>query len=263
MDDGYELRLTLAASGDLPRSIVVPTDAAKRSWSGRLRAFAKDGTSIALETSERSRFEDPWHLEQIGEAGHSLKFDFRQEGRFSGQSIHRIVLDLLTDRGVESFEVADEFRDVQAVVDLPSFGKPVQGAKLRVRPVRASFKVGQPLQFYVQAVNEAGEPVVWWMSLPQYPANRECHAVEIDGEKVDLPSRKTDYIFGWAATWTCQRPCEWTCTLPSSVRLPAGKHTFRLSVVSEGGTYRNASNDNVPVLAGTVSSTEVEFHVDE
>jgi hypothetical protein len=263
LDDGYELRLTLASSGDAPRSIAVPTDIGKRTWAGRLQAFTADGTTIAMATGERGRSEDPWHLEQIGKAGHDLKFEFRQEGRFSGQSIHRIVLDLLTDRGVEPIEVANGFHDVHAVVNLPSFGKPVQGAKLRVRPVRSNLKVGQPLQFYVQAANEAGQPVVWWMSLPQYVASRECHATEIDGKKIDLPSHKADYIFGWAAPWTCHRPCEWTCTLPSSERLVAGKHTFRYSIVSPGGVYRNAQGVNVPVLAETLSSAPIDFQISE
>ena len=263
LDDGYELRLTLAASGDTRRSIVVPTDVGKRTWAGRLRAFAVDGTKIEMLTSERARFENPWNLEQIGEAGHDLKFEFRQEGRFSGQSIHRVAVDLLTDRGVESIEVANGFRDVHAAVELPSFGESLQGVKLRVRPARPIFKLGQPLQFYVQAVNETGRPVVWWMSLPQYSASRECHAIEIDGEKFDLPSRKADYIFGWAAPWTCHRPCEWTCTLSSSVRLAAGKHTFRYSIVSKGVLYRNSQDVNVPVLAGTLSSTAVDFQVSD
>src|SRR5262249_16465199 len=96
LDDGYEVRLTLTASGDRPRSIAVPVDASKRTWAGRLRAFALDGLKIDMLTSERSRFENPWHLERIDEAGHELKFEFRQEGRFTGQSIDRIVLDLLT-----------------------------------------------------------------------------------------------------------------------------------------------------------------------
>ena len=263
MDDGYQLRLTVAAPNGNKRSIAVPAEAGKGSWSGRLRAFTADGSKIELLTSERSRFENLWHLERIGETGHELNFEFRQEGRFSGQSMDRIVLDLLTDRGIESIDVANGFRDVNAVVDLPQFGEPVQGAKLRARPVRPSFKVGQPLQFFVQAVNESGQPVVWWMSLPQYPANRECLAVEIDGEKIVLPNRKADYIFGWAAPWTCQRPCEWTCILPSTVRLAAGKHTFRCSIVSKGGAYRNSQQVNVPVLDGELWSTIIEFQISE
>jgi hypothetical protein len=261
--DGYEVCLTLMASGDKPRSILVPLNSTSPSWAGRLKASTADDRGIHIATSEERRSESEWHFSRVAEAGHEVKFRFRQERRFSGQSIHRIELELLTDQGLESFLLADGFDDIHAVTDLPPYGSLVQSAKLRARPVKQKFKAGDQLQFYVQATNETGQPMVWWMPLPQYPANRESYEIEIDGQKIDLPSRRPDYVFGWAAPWTCGRPCEWTCVLPSTLRLSPGKHTFRCSLLSPGGSYRNSLQNDVPLLDGSLTTTAISFEVGE
>jgi hypothetical protein len=260
-DDGYGLSLTVAAPAGTPRHLAGPAPIGKPSWAGRLRGFAAGGSTISLRTSEHTYHEDPWRLVTIADDGHQIRFDFRQEGRFTGEAIHRLVLDLLTDRGVESLEIADDFRDVHAALQLPEFGETVHGAKLRVRPASAAFKVEKPLQFHLQAVNVSGSPLVWWMASP--PAIGDNIVIEVDGTPIDLVRRKSQFIYGWAAPWTCGSPNEWTLTLPSAPKLTTGKHILRYSILSKGGTYKNSQQNDVPVLDGTLTSNTVEFEIQD
>jgi hypothetical protein len=254
--DYYELQLNLVAPPGKVRSLAVPAGNSRRTWAGRLRGFTADNRELEIRNNQAALSSGPWHLEQIPETGHAVKLEFRQQLRFSGASIDRIVLDLLTDRGVESYEVAKGFRDVHAVLNLPPFGETVQGVKLRARPAGKSFRVGQPLRFHMQAVNNGGKPVSWRM--PSSPAGPSM-AVEIDGKEIELPPEHDTYIHGWNGSDRSIRPYEWTCALPTSVKVAPGEHTFRFSIVSTEGADPNARQPNA--LKGKLSSNTVEFRV--
>ena len=172
---------------------------------------------------------------------------------------------MLTERGVETFVLSEQFEDA-AVPELPPFGPELDGVKLRARAAKRAFRHDEPIRFYLQAVNVSGEPVCWWQ-----PVNRISNSVAeavgenigiaIDGEPIELPERKAEYIGGWAGKHTVAEPREWRVTLPD-VGLKAGRHTFRYSITSGEGTYKNANGKLIPLLNGTLTSNTVEFTIE-
>jgi hypothetical protein len=113
----------------------------------------------------------------------------------------------------------------------------------------------------MQAVNISGQPVAWWASHSSLlGGNGE---IAIDGELLELPEPKQEYIWGWASEHTCGTPKEWTLTLPPRYSPGPGRHTLRFSVTSKGGVYKNANRQNVPLLNGRLESNEIEFVIGE
>jgi len=258
LDDGYRLRLKLISEPGDERCIVWTPQGRLSRVVGRLRAYADGGEEISVEATDPGPADEPWQLRRVADEGHPISIEFRQRSRFSGKSIRSLELDLLTDKGVESYQVGKAFRDDLAWLADTPFGEVIQGVKLRARPAKARFKVGEPVKLHLQAVNLSGEPIVWWT-----PSNvfGDAVAVEIDGERISLPKGKAEFINGWAAAWTCNTPEESTRRLPDTLILKPGTHSCRYVVVSKGGFYKNASGDNVPMLDGELASNLVTFAV--
>jgi len=264
----YPFELVVAPPEGEVRQLVGFDSVEAEGWTGGVSAFDREGAVIPLEAHAvyaTRRSPHAWQLFEIPEDGLRLRGTFRKASYFSEQSVARVVVDVLTDRGVETFVLAEQFEDA-AVPELPPFGPELDGVKLRAGAAKRAFGPDEPLRFYLQAVNVSGEPVCWWK-----PVNRisnsvaegvgENIGVAIDGEPIELPERKAEYIGGWAGKHTVAEPREWRVTLPG-LGLGAGRHTFRYSITSGEGTYKSARSTLVPLLNGTLTSNTVEFIIE-
>lgn len=235
-------------------------DPEKYAQLARVEGAAKDGSAVELDAVRLPQSDTRSGIAlwvEIPKTGAVIEGRFRKHSRFA-QPITRLSLCVLTDHGIETLVLSDDFKD-QDVPPTTAYGAVTGGVKLRVRPARAVFKGTEPMRFHLQAVNVSDEPVCWRM-----PSNGigDNVIIEIDGRKVALPERKPEYIGGWAAQWTCQTPEEWTITLPDSVKCAPGQHTIRYIVVAEGGTYKNANNELIPILRGELVSNRANYSVE-
>ncbi|MCH8830660.1 MAG: hypothetical protein IID45_13875 [Planctomycetes bacterium] len=254
--DGYRATMMLKPRSAKHRRIV----RCKTECSGRLRAFDAKGKEISLEVHQpfyRTGQPGPWRLRSVPPGGIPVRISFRKKSRFETAKIVKLSLDLLTDRGLESFVLSEKFKDTHVLPAVP-FGTPTDGVKLRIRPARQSFKAGEPLRFHMQAVNVSRKNVVWWM-----PSNRlgKHILIEIDGKPIRQPQRKADGVSGWAADWTCKIPKESSVTLPPTTKIAKGKHTIRYTIISDGGNYKNANDVLVPLLRGRLASNLATFEL--
>ncbi len=225
---------------------------------GRLEAFAADGTEVELE-ARRVPDTDPRgtarkQLVELPQSGAAVTARFRKQSRFA-PAVVRLTVSFVTEAGVDTLTVSDNYRDLDVTSPTP-FGSATDGVKMRVRPIKATFKAGTPVTFHVQAMNVSGKPVCWWGPDPRYGGN---FIVEVDGRPLQLPEAKADFISGWAADWTCQNPNEWTTTLPETVTFAKGRHVLRYIIVSKGGTYLNADQKPIPLVKGRIVSNEATF----
>ncbi|NQT89502.1 hypothetical protein HQ560_22220 [bacterium] len=258
--DGYKATLVLAGpEGEAWR--IAGCDTAKGpAFAGHILALAKDGSEISLKVAEtyHATGYDLWRLHDIPAEGVQIETTFRKESRFVPGGVARLALEILTDRGVETFAFGAPFTDVH-VSAMPAFGKPAHGVNIRVRPARSAFARGVPLVFHLQAVSVSGEAICWRMPRSGLGPNI---GIVIDGATVRLPGKKTERVDGWPGKWLCTSPREWTVALPDTVKLDAGEHTLRYAITSTGGTYRNADHQPIPILRGRIASNEVRFVVE-
>ncbi len=257
LPDSYHLSVRLFSKKNEDRRIARCGEEKNARCVGRLLALASDGSEIPLKVEQAGQEEDPCRLVGVPEEGVNIQISFRQETRFPSKGIRRLLLDVLTDKGIESFVVADSLEDVH-VPPLPPFGKPEDGVNLRARPAKPVFAGDEQLAFHLQAMNVSGKPICWWIPCDWIGENV---VVKIDGQRVTLPKSKAEFIGGWAATWTCKQPEERTIKLPEDIRLKRGEHTFEYTIRSKGGTYKNANNKSVPIVRGKIVSNKVGFKI--
>jgi hypothetical protein len=234
-------------------------DPEKYADTAQLLGFAADGSAIellALRLPQRDTPDGIAQLLDLPEGGAVIRASFRKKSRFA-PPMRRLLLRVLTDSGLETVVLSDDFKDADASPQTP-FGRAAAGVRIRIRPAKPAFKGGEPLSFHVQAVNVSGKPVCWWRPLDGLGENV---AVEVDGRQVEQSGAKAEFIGGWAAEWTCKKPQEWSVTLPDAT-VGKGRHTLRYIIVSNGGEYRNANGEMIPIARGRISSNEVEFTVE-
>ena len=238
---------------------------------GRIHAYAKDGTRIPLkaervfERKQWSEYSLPvqgrYKLIDLQEQGLKLRGRFHKASCFNKHSIDRILVDILTDRGVETVLLATSFKDIHWASP-PPFGNVVQGVKLRVRPAKVPFDAGQPLRFYLQALNISGKAIIW------EPRNKSTGNVwvNIDGKTINLPEDNKSQYGGWAGDWVTHKPEEWSLILPKHLQLKPGRHTLQYFLRSRRGTYTNANGKSIPLIGRlfgrTLVSNTVEFEIE-
>ena len=235
-------------------------DSEKFAHIARLQGIAADGSAIEIEAvrfPERDTRDGIERLLDLPEAGAIISAKFRKESRFASP-MKRLVLNVITDNGVEPVVLSDDLKDADVPPAMP-FGPPTAGVKIRIRPAKTAFEKADPLRFNLQAVNVSGKPVCWWRPFSGLGKNV---IVEIDGKRIEQPDEKAECMGGWAAQWTCKNPREWTVTLPDAVTAARGRHTLRYIIVSNGGHYKNADNEMIPIVRGRIASNEVEFTVE-
>jgi hypothetical protein len=265
----YPFEFVVAPPEGEARQLVGFGNVEAEGWTGRVSALDAEGAAIPLEAHAvyaTRHYPHAWQLFEIPEDGLRLRGTFRKASYFSQQSVARVVVDVLTERGVETFVLSEQFEDA-AVPALPPFGTELDGVKLRARAARRTFRHDEPIRFYLQAVNVSGEPVVWWKPVNRISSSTaeavgENIGIAIDGEPIELPERKAEYIGGWARKYPPGHVKEWRVILPESIDLGPGKHTFSYSITSGEGTYTNASGKLIPLLNGTLTSNTVKFMIE-
>jgi hypothetical protein len=252
LKDGYEAAVTLGNPKGVRRRIPHYRGAV----AGRLRGFDARGNEIPLYVKHLDT--GIWRLRDIPGHGIHVQVPFRKLSRFALAGIAKLSLEILTDQGVETYILSDKFADKHVAPDVP-FGPTIDGVKLRLRAAREKFKVGEPLQFHLQAVNVDRKVVVWRIPVNWVGKNV---VIEIDGKPIKQDDRDARYIAGWAADWTCKYPRERTIRLSDSLKVSKGKHMIRYAIRSEGGTYNNSNKIEVPMLRGKLISNNATFVVD-
>lgn len=265
----YPFEFVLAPQEGDARGLVGFEGPETEGWTGRVRALDEAGVLIPVRADPiYARRTSPhfWQVVEIPQEGLRLRGTFRKASYFSQQSVARVVVDVLTERGVETFVLSEQFEDA-AVPALPPFGPEHDGVKLRARAAKRAFRHDEPIRFYLQAVNVSGEPVCWWKPVNRISSSAaeavgENIGIAIDGEPIELPERKAEYIGGWARKYPPGHAREWRVVLPEGIDLGPGTHTFRYSITSGEGTYKNANGKLIPLLNGTLTSNTVEFAVE-
>jgi len=252
LKDGYEATVTLGTPKGVRRRIPHYHGAV----AGRLRGFDARGNEIPLYVKHRDT--GNWRLRDVPGHGIRVQAPFRKLSRFAPAGIAKLSLELLTDQGVETYILSDKFTDKHIAPEV-RFGPIVEGVKLRLRPASEKFKSGEPLQFHLQVANVRHKSVVWRRPVDWIGENI---SIEIDGKPVAPGEHAAEYIGGWAADSTCRDPQEATITLPKSLKISKGKHAIRYAIRSDGGTYLNANNVEVPILRGKLVSNVATFVVE-
>ena len=224
----------------------------------RLDAFQADGAPIKVE-AERPPKENFTRntrstMTDLPADGVIVNARFRKSSRFA-PAIKTLAISFVTEQGAETLQISEDFHDTDVTAEIP-FGAVTDGVKIRIRPAHTELKTGLPLTFYVQAANASGIPICWWKPITGFGENV---IVELDGEPLDLPKKKAEFIGGWAGTWMIQEPEELTVKLPATVQISEGKHTLRYIIVSDGGTYLKANKKSVPLLKGRILSNTATF----
>jgi len=254
--DGYRASAAVAPPAGEQRRIAVNADHTGLAYAGRIQAVAEDGTGIDVQ-ADYPNWQGEWRLDAVPEDGFRIEIPFGRASHFDGNAIARVTLDLLTDRGVQTFLLAEDFADPLACPAVP-FGPPIDGVKLRIRPAKAAFSWREQPVFYLQFVNVSGQPVMWPHRTDE---PYKYVTVEIDGRKTD--SWRGAYVGGgWAVKRLCPIPHEGMIILPKDLRLSIGKHTLCYSIKCKGGTYRNTEDQPVPIVRGRIVSNETEFAVE-
>ncbi len=235
-------------------------DPAKYAHVAWLSGRAADSSLVALQAvrfSERATADDIAQLLDLPGTGVAITGRFRKQSRFA-PPVTQIVLSVLTDSGIETVTAFKDFNDSD-VAPPTAFGPPTDGVKMRIRPAKAVFKEGEPLRFHLEAINVAGSPVCWWRP---FNGLGENVVIEIDTARMKQPESRAECCDGWAAEWTCGSPVEWSVTLPEGVALGKGSHTLRYTIVSEGGKYKNANEQMIPLVCGRITSEMARFAVE-
>jgi len=256
--DAYAFRVRLTAPRGGTRRIVQSGSGSGAAWAGHLRAFAAGGAEVPLAAwNSQPKTTVVWQLAAVGPKGVEVHGLFRPASRFEARKIARVTLDLLTDRGVETFLLADGFRD-SLWRRRPEPGEPADGVRLRVRAAAEVFRADEPPVFHVRAENTSGQPVCW----PQRSGGGDNVLLEIDGKAAAVETAwGEDYLAGWTADWMCRHGEEWTIALPGDLHLSPGRHTLRYVLIGAGGTHVTEEGDLVPLLSGKVVSNEAAFTV--
>jgi len=256
-DEWASVNLRLANEGTEPRSIPQCLDnEAVRLWVGRLHGFSRDGGEVPLTfnypVGGSKGSPDSCRIVRVPKSGLETALEFRAESMFSDAPIARLSCDILTDRGLETFPVADDFKD-ETFAAPPPFGPEKGGLKLRIRTHHASYAPNQLIRLYWQLVNLEQKPLVLRAS--------GGWRVEMDGRTVAKPGK--DSVSGWATERGPYPPQEHWIEL-QDLSLAPGRHTVRL--ICESGsplrpTYTNADGKEISISRGVLESNAFEFAV--
>ena len=228
---------------------------------GGLLAFDADGKEVELEAQYRfPRYPMPEvrcrKMSALPSTGAEMTVLFRERSRFA-KGIKTLKVRFLTEEGIETLVVTDNYRVTQSFENVP-FGDVSDGVQLRIRP-ETEIKRGARFMFHVQAINVDEKPKVWWLAYSKLAGGG---SVEIDGVEHVSNGTESSFVHGWAGT-TFDRPEEFSVQLPDTIKLESGKHTIRFVLMSKNsGFYKNAQQQLVPLLNGRVVSNEITFEVE-
>jgi len=224
----------------------------------RMRAFDAQGAEIQVRSlvmcddalSTRGRFPwdaGPYLVTDPPAQGFPVRVFFWPRSRFADEPIARVVLEVLAATGSSMLPVPVRFQD-SLHLPPPPFGARHQGVRVRVR---ASPGYEGSTEFYVEAVNDAGEPVK--LIAPTSPATEV--ELRLDGKEVPVYLRQP-LVYGWAAEHACGERKE-LCLRPSPRQvLKPGTHTVEVIFRGHGGTHLNTHGRSIPVLDGELRTPE-------
>ena len=113
---------------------------------------------------------------------------------------------------------------------------------------------GEKIRLHFQAESDGKKADVLWIDEGDY----ETQVIAlVDGKKA--PIGTTQICDGCANTF----PFQGEITLASLYKAAPGKHTLQLSILGNGGTYKNLRGEKFRKLRGKLVSNTVEFEVME
>jgi len=255
-DEWTAVDLRLTNGGPQPRWIPQCTDNERALlWLGRLHGTTREGKEIPLTFSypkgSSKGSPEACTMARVPPEGLQTTIEFRPESAFSESPVARLTCEILTDRGLETFVLADAFTD-RTFAAPPPFGTARNGLKVRIRTHRQACEPKGLLRIYWQLVNLHQKPLVL--------RSAGGWRVEIDGRTLARPYKDT--VWGWAMSYDHYRPEEHYIDL-RGLDLAPGDHTVKLFCRSVGGHYKNANGKRIPAYSGTVASNVFRFTVAE
>jgi hypothetical protein len=195
----------------------------------RIQAFDAKGNEVSVWTGPCAE-RDGWVERRITAKGIGFSFRLRRENLFAESPIRQVVLHILTDRGLERFEIPVNDDPTIAAV-LPDFGPASDGHKIRIRMAKGQFARNEVARWYLEGIDEKGRSDMFWVDKGQLGTSVR---ILIDGKPlVDDRnhgiSEEHVHMFPFQMIMSVVPPTEWK----------AGTHTVEVIFEGQSGTYTN------------------------
>ena len=217
----------------------------------RMQAFDAKGKEVSVWTGPCAQT-GGWIERRIPAEGLDFNFRLRREDLFAELPIRQVVLHILTDRGLERFEIPVKDDPTIAAV-LPEFGPVVGGHKIRIRMAKDQFRRDEVVRWYLQGVDEKGRNDMLWVDKGQLATSVK---ILIDGKPVVDDrnhgiSEEHVHMFPFQVIMSVVPPAEWK----------PGTHTVEVILEGQSGTYTNLNGVQWRKFDKAMRSSKCTFEV--
>jgi hypothetical protein len=265
-ETGTTLRVSVKNTSDAEMNVPVYGDEEQQVFSGIILAYSGGGAAVPLTLDERPAEQCKWtgRVLKPGEKA-ACKYHVRTTDPFSPLSIAKFVVLIASDGEVVQSELSVE-RDLSRI-PLPGAGNACDGVRMRVRPEKQEYSVGEVMRVYIQLENESGKP--------RYLRGSErTVTVFVDGKPLDLPKGIPDLnpnmlwqYYSTQKTWYTH------VDIPAAqITARPGRHVLRVVYKNGGGLFgwlkgkdkfKDEFGHKWEYVKGKMASNEYKFVVKE
>lgn len=195
----------------------------------------------------------PWVRRRVDSDGLRFQFRARQRNFFSTAPIARIELWTVTEAGLDKLLLADRVPPGPPV-DLPPWGKTLNGCACRIRLAKRQFGRREPIRLFLQAKSDGSHADIFWMDEGKF---RSRLRVLVDGKPVRVAGSQVSdgHVHDF--------PFQGELTLVREHGAAAGVHLLQIQMTGDPGTYVNLRGEKLRKFRGTLVSNEVELEIAE